>query len=1152
MIVKNDTMSRLLADALDSLKLTEKNRELADRYLEPSAEESPKLLKEAEYQDFSLFTDLERQAAYTWCRELGDLAGEREREQFTRYVRFAAAVGGASACYVLIQGRNMDHIARKLTKEQRASFWAELYAQKEETLNQGFFSVLAGMGREDPELLVRAMEFCRGQNDAARILLAGEYLFCMSQKGMKNEQSEGQAAYLKERILGRLPELFQGKGCSETELFVLRDFIQGARGDRPMPAEISGVLAGKQASWDLLALLTCCACMALEHGEAFGSFLHLSAVLCAECGRNHFPGLCRYAADRDWFYGHARFFLTELPVAPKRWIEWSLRTREESVWRYMVQNVPEAFQDLSELDLWSYEHLLEGIRKMDAELYEKLYDPDVYRRKTAEELSERFEPGAQTVRDYLLGEASLDSVLPFVKEWRKNSSGYYGGKHNRLEKLRDDPKQGLLYRRALVLDGLMMRGAYFRHYMFDLPSGGPRRGLRAEEIEEILNIFGLEQMPVPYQLDTLAAIHESCYDCRSEEPQQDVLKECVKVLESRIGQWGEEYKKAARNGAAMTRIICIQTMALHGQEYRDALLACASDSSRQVQQVLLKLYEGHKEWEPQIIKMLGSRKQKERRTAVCVLKQWGVDSYRTELTEALEKEKNDKLAEYMRKLLGTQSETADLDELAAGCIKGSRRQKILWTLDPPFEKIHTKNGEEAPETYLQALLACYASMETPGVHSDAGRLADALQEGELSACMADLLQKWLDQGAEAKKKWVLYAASIHGGSEIIPLLYRQIREFPAKSRGAMAVEAVRALTLNGTPEALLLVDQISRKFRYRQVKQGAAKALADAAAELGISREELEDRIIPDLGFDKKMERMFDFGKRRFVVRLTAALETEVFGPDGRRLKSLPSPGKQDDPEKAKEAASAFREMKKQLKTVSAAQKLRMEQALLTGRTWSSEQWKALFTANPLMHPFAIGLIWGAYEGDVLKGAFRYMEDGTFNTAEEEEYAFPENGRIGLVHPAELSGEEWEAWKEQLSDYEVIQPVDQLSRPVCRPEEEELAETALLRFQGTVVDAAFTWRMIGQGWYQGAVEDGGEYFSFCRDDGDMRAKLLFSGLSAADRESRAIVYEAVFCRRASGASGEESWRTLTLGELPVRYFSEIVHQLSWAAAAETT
>ena len=50
--------------------------------------------------------------------------------------------------------------------------------------------------------------------------------------------------------------------------------------------------------------------------------------------------------------------------------------------------------------------------------------------------------------------------------------------------------------------------------------------------------------------------------------------------------------------------------------------------------------------------------------------------------------------------------------------------------------------------------------------------------------------------------------------------------------------------------------------------------------------------------------------------------------------------------------------MKKQMKATVANQKLRLEQALSVERKWKAEDWRALFVKNPVMHQFAIGLIW--------------------------------------------------------------------------------------------------------------------------------------------------------------------------------------------------
>lgn len=97
-------------------------------------------------------------------------------------------------------------------------------------------------------------------------------------------------------------------------------------------------------------------------------------------------------------------------------------------------------------------------------------------------------------------------------------------------------------------------------------------------------------------------------------------------------------------------------------------------------------------------------------------------------------------------------------------------------------------------------------------------LAAELNAAEFAVYVSELFDKWIAAGAEAKKGWVLYAASIHGNEDMIPKLYHQIQEWPKVSRGGIAAEAVRALALNPSPRALLLVDDIARKFKHKQVK----------------------------------------------------------------------------------------------------------------------------------------------------------------------------------------------------------------------------------------------------------------------------------------------------------------------------------------------
>ncbi len=175
------------------------------------------------------------------------------------------------------------------------------------------------------------------------------------------------------------------------------------------------------------------------------------------------------------------------------------------------------------------------------------------------------------------------------------------------------------------------------------------------------------------------------------------------------------------------------------------------------------------------------------------------------------------------------------------------------------------------------------------------------------------------------------------------------------------------------------------------------------------------------------------------------------------------------------------------------------------------------------------------------------MEDGSFNTVEEEEYAFPEEGTIGLIHPTELSEAELTAWKEQLSDYEITQPIEQLSRPVYAVTDEEAAETTLTRFHGVTLNGlSLSGKLLAQGWNRGPVGAGGAYRAFYREDGDMGVNLSFSGCGITYENVDVTVYEAAFYRPCADTDGGGGKEKCFLGEISPRYFSEIVLQIAAA------
>lgn len=799
--------------------------------------------------------------------------------------------------------------------------------------------------------------------------------------------------------------------------------------------------------------------------------------------------------------------------------------------------------------------MLEVIKTADAGLYKRMVGTgaDAQKDKVIRELVSRIALKNEAAA-YLRGEKQIQEMYLIADSL--NTTGKYGGSNEwkalsgYYKSYRDED----FYQRAMVLMALCEMSYFFRQPLYN------HIEKEAKKVFESLRGGGMD---IAHQLHTFVIMNDAFY---ADTDKEKLLGAVKSIFLQYLQEKPEETKKAFAEAEAYGRYFGLCVLEQQPDAYQTEILGYTQDTAKIVREKLEEILKKTK-WHAKISALLESKKAAERELAVRVLLFWNQPEDLKLLQNHLETEKNTKVRNLLESVF--QSDSAEngvireekvltREELVKNLHKGGKKRSLAWAYETPFSEVHRKSGEPAAEEYLQAILLCYASMTAPGVSRDAEILAGDINEAELAVYMNELFDKWMELGAEAKKHWVMYAASIHGGSDIVKKLYHRIQEWPQNARGAIAADAVQALALSPQPQALLLVDGIARKFKFKQVKAAAGKALEFAAAQLGLSREELEDRIVPDFGFDEKMERSFDYGTRSFTVTITPAMEIEVYGDDGKKLKSLPAPGKKDDEEKANAAYEAFKEMKKQIKTTVSSQKNRLEAALSTERLWKVDAWKKLFVKNPVMHQFAIGLIWGLYEQQKLIQSFRYMEDGSFNTEDEEEYTLPPEGMIGLVHPIELSPESREAWKQQLEDYEIKQPIEQLGREIFYRTEEEMKAMDLERFGGIYVnDLSLNGKLQQLGWYRGSVQDAGCFDTFYREDTGLGlgVELHFSGTYVACEGEEVTVYEARFYHAGTITRGSyvyevaEGEKQIPLKDIPERYFSEIVLQLTKATAS---
>ncbi|MEI0684570.1 DUF4132 domain-containing protein [Brachyspira pilosicoli] len=392
---------------------------------------------------------------------------------------------------------------------------------------------------------------------------------------------------------------------------------------------------------------------------------------------------------------------------------------------------------------------------------------------------------------------------------------------------------------------------------------------------------------------------------------------------------------------------------------------------------------------------------------------------------------------------------------------------------------------KAPLKIVQYVFMEYVALKEPSILKDCNKIAEFFDIDSFRNALDNIYTNWLNNKADTKLKNILIPYCIFQPEDKLLKLKTQIEEWALNSRGALAAHAVYAIALNASKFALVLVDTMSVKVKNNQVKNAAKDALKKTAKALEISEDELIDKIIPDLDFDKKGMRELHYGgeaDRVFKLQIKNDFTIEVTDSNDKVLKSLPTPNSKDDKAIADASKKELTLIKKNIKMISSNQMRRLNKVLLNGRKWSYKTFNELFVDNPIMNIFALKLIWGVYdENNNLIESFRYMEDGSFNTFDEEEYIFEDSLKnkknITLVHPIELDEDKLSKWRNQLSDYEILQPINQLNLLFEEVKEEHIKNNKIISFEDKEITAGEIMSMANKMSFERSrdIEDGGSY-----------------------------------------------------------------------------
>ncbi|HTU93527.1 MAG TPA: DUF4132 domain-containing protein, partial [Gemmataceae bacterium] len=345
-----------------------------------------------------------------------------------------------------------------------------------------------------------------------------------------------------------------------------------------------------------------------------------------------------------------------------------------------------------------------------------------------------------------------------------------------------------------------------------------------------------------------------------------------------------------------------------------------------------------------------------------------------------------------------------------------------------------------------------------------------------------LFEMWLGEGAPSKEKWALLAVGHLGGDGSALKLTPLLRAWPGESQHQRAVTGLECLRTIGSDTALMQLNGIAQKLKFQGLKKKAQEFMEAIATDRGMSRTQLEDRIVPDLDLDERGTRVFDFGPRQFTVVLDADLKPVVRDESGKLKSDLPKPGAKDDADKAKAALADWKILKKQLREAIKVQAYRLEQAMVTGRRWNIQEFEQLLVRHPLMINLVRRLVWFGYDkkGKLVR-TFRVTEERDYADSRDEKATLDGLAAVGIVHPLHLSEDDRSAWGQAFGDYEIFSPFPQLGRLVLALEAHETKGRDIKRFAKVKIPGgAFMGTMEKLGWTRGSASDHGVIQEFSK------------------------------------------------------------------------
>jgi hypothetical protein len=314
----------------------------------------------------------------------------------------------------------------------------------------------------------------------------------------------------------------------------------------------------------------------------------------------------------------------------------------------------------------------------------------------------------------------------------------------------------------------------------------------------------------------------------------------------------------------------------------------------------------------------------------------------------------------------------------------------------------------------------------------------------LDAFACSLLARWEKADLRSIDEGPLLAVAFLGGPDAETQLIESLPRWLSRPRKRWVELGYRVLARRSTTPALAFLDRAARTVIEDWAWELAETLLAGITEKAGIAIHERMDELVPRFGLDEQRRRGLAYSGVEVRVGFGEDGKPLVLDREGRPLKRLPRP----DAGATEEYARAQREwkaMRDGVARVIREESAHLEQAMCAGLSWPLPRLRSL-VAHPLLGRLARAVVWTTTAEPAT--TFRIAEDGSFADVADVHVAFPDETRVALPHPLALAPAALAAWRQVFSDYQILQPFEQLTRAVYVATPEEAASHRVTHVAG--------------------------------------------------------------------------------------------------------